>query len=106
MNVDNIIIGTLLVPEIDLGIDHSEDSIRFSFQQAQNANNDLFLPAILVKTHLFKSTSEIRQINKQRQKNNKFKNDPNQNLWRIINRPELTRFKIGKRIFWLIIGEE
>jgi hypothetical protein len=108
VQIDNIIVGNLVegLTEEQIGISPSEDTIRLSVEQATNDKGDLFLPNILKTVGLFKSTSEIRKINDQRLKSDKFKKDPDQNLWRICIRPEMTSFKIGKRVFWLIIGEE
>jgi hypothetical protein len=108
VQIDNIIVGNLVegLTEDQIGIHSSEDTIRLSFKQAINDKGDLFLPNILKNVGLFKSTSEIRKINDQRLKSDKFKNIPNQNLWRTCIQPEMTSFKIGKKVFWLIIGEE
>ena len=107
MTLDNIIIGDLVegLTELQVGISSSEDTIRLSVADAENDNGDLFLPHILKIIGLFKSTGDIRRINDQRLKSDKFKNDPDQNLWRKLDRPEVTRFKIGKKVFWLFVGD-
>lgn len=102
---DNIIIGRELVTLEELGILETETITRFSFDAVQNDQGNLFLPHLLVKIGVFKSTRECRQINIQRQKSSKFNKDPDQNLWRVIDRPEFTTFKIGKKFFQLIVGE-
>ena len=108
MRVDNIIVGPLVegLTEFQLGILPDEDTIRLSFDEVRNDSGDVFLPHILKTVGLFKSTGEIRKINEQRLKSEKFKKDPDQNLWRNCIQPEMTSFKIGKKVFWLIIGEE
>ena len=107
MIIDNIIVGTLVdgVTERDLGVLPDEHTIRLSIEEATNEQGKLFLPHILKVAGLFKSTSEIRNINIQRQNQDKFKNNPDQDLWRSIDRPEMTEFKIGKNVFWFIVGE-
>lgn len=100
---DNIIVGVLvenLTPG-DLGILPSEETMHIPFHE----NGDTFLPKILVELKLFKSTSEIKNINKQRLKSIDLTKFPEQDLWRSLTRPEMTKFKIGKRVFWLIVGE-
>lgn len=103
--IDNVVIGEPLVPLEDLGVLEDEETVRFTFAGLTNSQGNVFLPHILVNVGVFKSTSECRNINKQRQKSSKFNKDPDQDLWRNIERPEFTRFKIGKRVFWLIVGE-
>lgn len=103
--VDNIVIGTPLVDLEKLGVIETEATLSFTMDELRNEKGDLFLPAILKHVGFFNSTGQIRQINQQRLKNEKFKSDPDQNLWRNIERPEFTEFKIGKRVFWLIVGE-
>jgi len=107
MTLDNIIIGDLVegLTESQLGISQNEDTIRLTFDDVRNDNGDVFLPHVLKTVGLFKSTGEIRRINDQRLKSDKFKNDPDQNLWRKLDRPEVTRFKIGKNIFWVFVGD-
>ena len=102
---DNIVIGTPLVPLEDLGVEETETVLEISLEDATNDQGNVFLPHILVQVGVFNSTSECRKINQQRQKSSKFNKDADQNLWRNIERPEFTRFKIGKRVFWLIVGE-
>lgn len=104
-NWDNIVIGTPLVDLQLLGVSKRETTISFTMDELRNGNGELFLPTVLKQVGFFPSTGQIKQINQQRQKNEKFKNDPDQNLWRNLERPEFTEFKIGKRVFWLIVGE-
>ena len=107
MTLDNIIIGNLVegLTESQLGISPEEVTIHLTENEVVNDKGDLFLPHILKTVGLFKSTGEIRKINDQRLKSDKFKNDPDQNLWRTLEQPEVTRFKIGKKIFWLFVGD-
>lgn len=102
---ENVVIGKPLVPLKDLGVLKQEETVRFTFKDVTNDQGNVFLPHLLTKIGLFKSTSECRSINNQRQKSSKFNKDPDQDLWRNVERPEFTRFKIGKRVFWLIVGE-
>ena len=102
---DNIVIGEPLVSLDLLGVSKREDTVRFTFDEVTNEQGNVFLPHLLVQLGVFKSNRECRDINKQRQKSSKFNKDPDQVLWRNIERPEFTNFKIGKKVFWLIIGE-
>ena len=103
--IDNIIIGQLLVNERSLGILPDENTVRFSKNEFLNDQGELFLPVILKSIGLFKSTTHIRQLNKQRLQSKKITDPLSKNLWRIINKPEVTHFKIGKNNFWLFVGE-
>ena len=103
--IDNVVIGQPLVSLEKLGVEEGENTVHFSFDEVTNDQGNVFLPHLLVKLGIFQSTSQARQINTQRQKSSKFNKDPDQNLWRNIERPEFTNFKIGKRVFWLIVGE-
>lgn len=102
---DNIVVGEPLVPLESLGVLSEEKTVRFTFKELHNDNGEVFFPTLLKDLGFFKSTSEIRKINDQRMKNPKFTKDPNLNLWRNLTSPEMTMFKIGKRVFWLIVGE-
>lgn len=102
---ENVIVGTPLVSLELLGVDKDETSAQFTFEQLRNGQGNVFLPHLLKEIGVFDSTTECRRINDQRQKSSKFKNDPDQNLWRNIEKPEFTHFKIGKKSFWLIVGE-
>lgn len=103
--IDNIVIGEPLVSLGLLGVSKREETVHFTFKELTNDQGNVFLPHVLVKNGIFKSTTECRNINNQRQKSSKFNKDPDQNLWRNIECPEFTNFKIGKRVFWLIVGE-
>lgn len=105
MSFDNIIIGEPLVSLELLGLLSEEKTIHVDVQTFKNEDGEIFLPAILKHLGLFKSTGEIKKINQQRIKNPKFKSDPNQSLWRTLKHPEFTQFKVGKRVFCLIVGE-
>lgn len=102
---DNVIIGEPLVGLEVLGILDSETTKHFTFDEVRNEQGNVFLPHFLVKLGVFKSNRECRDIDKQRQKSSKFNKDPDQILWRNVDRPEFTNFKIGKKVFWLVVGE-
>jgi len=106
MIVDNIVIGNIVegLTEEKLGLLPDEITIRFTVEEVTNDKGEIFLPAILKMAGLFDSTSQIRSINTQRQKAPKFKADADQNLWRNLDQPEMTSFKVGKKVFWLIVG--
>lgn len=103
--IDNIIIGTPLVSDDALGVLTHESTLRLTREGACNDNGDMFLPAILKQAGIVKSTSQVRAMQKQRDTNPKFNTDPFQNLWRKLDTFEMTPFKIGKHVFWLIVGE-
>lgn len=103
--IENIVVGTPLVSLELLGVSKKEETVFLSIEEASNDKGEIFLPSILKELGFFKSTGQVRQINKQRQQNEKFKKDADQNLWRNVIRPEFTEFKIGKRVFWFIMGE-
>jgi len=102
---DNIVIGKPLVSLEALGILDTEATEHFSFDELRNDQGNVFLPQLLVKLGVFKSNRECRDINIQQQKSSKFNNDPDQILMRNIDSPEFTNFKIGKKVFWLVVGE-
>lgn len=102
---NNVVIGEPLVSLEALGIEESDTIVRFSFDELRNDQGNIFLPHLLKTIGVFNSTNECRRINEQRQKSSKFNKDPNQILWRNIDCPEFTNFKIGKKVFWLIVGE-
>jgi len=102
---DNVVIGEPLVSLEALGILESEETVHFSFDELRSENNNIFFPHLLKTIGVFKSTNECRRINAQRQKSSKFNKDPNQNLWRDLNGLEFTQFKIGRKVFCLIVGE-
>lgn len=103
--IDNVVIGTPLVSLDLLGISKRENTVHVDLEEVRRDDGSVFLPTVLTKAGLFKSNGEIRQINTQRQKSKKFQSDPDQELWRTLERPEFTEFKVGKRIFWLVVGE-
>lgn len=102
--IDNIIIGNTLVDPQLLGVSKTETTIHLSFSDARNEQGNMFLPVILKQVGIFKSTNEIKQVNSQRK--SKIEEDPLQDLWRNIEEPEFTEFKIGKKLFWLLVGED
>lgn len=102
---NNVIIGKPLVSLKALGIEKSDTIVKFSFEEATNDQGNVFLPHLLLKIGVFDSTNECRRINEQRQKSSKFNKDPDQDLWRNLDRPEFTQFKIGKKVFCLVVGE-
>jgi len=103
--LDNIIVGNLvegLTPR-DLGIGKEETTVTMTMQEAIEMG--LFLPRLLVHFGLFKTTSEVKRIDKDRKKSTKIKDKNSRELWRTLDNPEMTHFKIGKKNFWLIVGE-
>ena len=102
--INNIIIGTpisgLTLPM--LGIQPDENNFTISLDAANEDN--LFLPKLLVRAKLFKSTSEIKRITKTRSASKTIKDVDSRELWRTITQPEFTEFKIGKKYFWLLVG--
>jgi hypothetical protein len=102
---ENVVIGQPLVSLEKLGVSKREETKFFSFEELRNDQGNVFLPHVLVALGVFKSTNECRKINDQRLKSSKFNKDPDQSLWRNVERPEFTHFKIGKKVFWLIVGE-
>ncbi len=102
---NNVVIGKPLVSLKALGIEKSDTIVKFTFEEVTNDQDNVFLPHLLIKIGVFTSTNECRRINEQRQKSSKFNKDPTQDLWRTIDRPEFTQFKIGKKVFCLVVGE-
>ena len=103
--IDNIIIGELvegLTPH-DLGIGKEETTITIGVREATEM--ELFLPRLLVHVGLFKTTSEVKRIDKDRKNSTKIKDENSRNLWRNLDKPEFTQFKIGKKVFWLAVGD-
>ena len=100
-----VVIGEPLVSLGALGIEESETVVRFSFKEATNDQGNIFLPHLLIKIGVFDSSNECRRVNVQRQKSSKFNKDSNQNLWRNLEQPEFTEFKIGRKGFCLVVGE-
>lgn len=103
--IDNLIIGELvdgLTPE-DLGIGEEETTHNVSTSDASEM--DMFLPRLLVHAGLFKNTSEVKRIHKVRMESKKITDPDSKNLWRTLSRPEMTHIKVGKKTFWLIVGD-
>lgn len=103
--IDNIVVGTLVdgLTLEDLGALPDENTIFISMEEAKE--DSLFLPKILIRANLFSGTSEVKRIHEQRIDNTKIVDPYSRNLWRTLDRPEMTHFKIGKKVFWLIVGE-
>lgn len=87
----------------DLGIGKEETTVTINLETARTAQ--LFLPRLLVEAGLFKNTSEVKRVNKDRVNSKKITDPLSRNLWRTLEGPEFTHFKIGKRNFWLVVGE-
>ena len=102
--IDNIVIGELVegVTLEMLGVCDDEVTIHISEDDAREAN--FFLPRLLVDAGVFTNTSEVRRIQKDRTKMGRLSDDE-RILWRELKDPELTKFKVGKKLFWLIAGE-
>ncbi len=94
-----IVVGKPICNLESLGVTE-EDTVVFEKEEQ-------FLPRILVKHGVFKSTSVVRRHNEARLKNS-IPLDKFQNLWRSVGENgelEMTRFKIGRTVFWIIVGE-
>jgi hypothetical protein len=103
--VDNIVLGTPIVPLEDLGVTPAEGTMFVDFDEVENDKGEVFLPILLKHCGLFDSTSQVKQAHTQRIKSTKIKDELSKNLWRNIEGLEFTHFKIGRKIFWLIVGE-
>ena len=68
------------------------------------AEHGAFLPKVLVDAGVFRSTSEVKRIDRDRQHIIEEKGAVAA-LWRTVKDPEATRYKIGKRSFWLFVGD-
>ncbi len=104
-HIDNLVIGDPVegLSLHGLGIGKEETTVHVSLEQA--AVLEFFLPRILVHVGLFKSTSEIKRVNKDRLNSKKIKDPLSRDLWRTLDKPEFTFFKVGKKVFTLIVGE-
>lgn len=102
--IDNIVIGNLVegVTLEMLGVLDDEVTLHISEDDAREAN--FFLPRLLVTAGVFPNTSEIKRIQKQRDTMGQLCDDERV-LWRNLANPELTKFKVGKKLFWLIAGD-
>ncbi len=103
--IDNLMIGTPIegLTLDGLGIGTEETTVTIDMAQAGELM--LFLPRLLVHAGLFKNTSEVKRINKDRMNSTKIKDPLSKNLWRTLEGPEFTNIKCGKRNFWLVVGE-
>lgn len=102
--IDNVVIGNLvegLTLEM-LGVQSDEVTIHISEDDARETN--FFLPRLLVIAGVFQGTTEIKRIQKVRDTQAQLCDDERV-LWRNLANPELTRFKVGKKLFWLIAGD-
>ncbi len=102
--IDNIVIGELVegVTLEMLGVLDDEVTIHITEDDAKEAN--FFLPRLLCDAGIFPTTSDIRRIQKDRDKMGQLCDDERV-LWRNLANPELTKFKVGKKLFWLIAGD-
>ncbi len=103
--LDNLMIGAPVegITFSELGIGKEETTVTVDLELAKELQ--LFLPRLLVHVGLFKNTSEVKRVNKDREKSTKIKDPASRNLWRTLKGPEMTHFKIGKRNFWLVVGD-
>jgi len=102
--IDNIVIGDLVegVTLEMLGVCDDEVTIHITEDDACEA--DFFLPRLLVTAGVFQNTSEVRRIQKDRDGMGRLCDDERV-LWRNLTNPELTKFKVGKKLFWVIVGD-
>ena len=102
--IDNIVIGNLVegVTLEMLGVLDDEVTIHISEDDARAM--DFFIPKLLVHAGVFPSTSEVRRIQKVRDGMGRLCDDE-RIIWRTAKDPELTKFKVGKKLFWLIAGD-
>jgi hypothetical protein len=103
--IDNIVIGAPVegISLKDLGVGVEETTIIIPMVKAIEL--ELFLPRLLVEAGIFKTTSEVKRIARDRDKSTKIVDLNSKHLWRTITSPEFTTCKIGKKIFTLIVGE-
>ena len=102
--IDNIVVGDLVkgVTLESLGVLDEEVTVHITEDDARDMN--FFLPKLLVAAGVFPNTSEIKRIQKQRDTMGQLCDDE-RIIWRNLTNPELTRFKVGKKLFWLVAGE-
>lgn len=102
--IDNIVIGRLVegVTLKMLGVCDDEVTVFISEEDARAAN--FFLPRLLVTAGVFQNTSEVKRVQKDRDAMGHLCDDERV-LWRSLANPELTMFKVGKKLFWLIAGD-
>jgi len=103
--IDNLIIGEPVegLTLHDLGIGKEETTITIGVDEA--AEMELFLPRLLVHAGVFNTTSEVKRLDKDRRNSTKIRDPLSRNLWRTLDKPEMTHFKIGKKVFWLVVGD-
>ena len=102
--IDNIVIGELVegVTLEMLGVLDDEVTLQIAEDDAREMN--FFLPKILADLGVFQNTTEVKRIQKTRDTQSKLTEDERV-LWRNLTAPELTRFKVGKKLFWVIVGD-
>ncbi len=87
---ENIVIKTPLVPLEALGVLSDEVTV---------FENELFLPRVLVAYGIYKTTSDVKRNIKAFEKRNGF------SPWMTLERPMFEYIKVGRKHFWLIVGE-
>ena len=102
--IDNIVIGNLVegVTLEMLGV--LDDEVTIHISEADALDMNLFLPKMLATAGVFQNTSEVKRLQKVRDTMTKL-NEDERVLWRTMTTPELTRFKVGKKLFWVIMGD-
>ena len=88
--IENIVIGSPLFSYKEL-LSKNESDWENVEKEKTIATNERFLPKILVEIGATKSTSEIRR------------NRPD--LVRVLNEPDFLFIKLGKKKFWIVVGE-
>ena len=73
--VENIVLGTPIVPLEDLGVTPDEITTFIDFEEIENEDGEVFLPVLLKHCGVFESTSKVKQAHLQRIKSTKIK-DP------------------------------
>mgnify|MGYP000041013689 CR=1 FL=1 len=102
--IDKIVIGELVEGvTLDMLV-VCDDEVRLHITEDDARDMEFFLPKMLVSIGLFPSTTEIRHIQKVRNGMEHLPLDE-RNLWRNLTTPELTKFKIGKKLFWVVMGD-
>jgi hypothetical protein len=102
--IDNIVIGDLVegVTLEMLGVCDDEVTVHITEDDARNMN--FFLPKLLATAGVFQNTTEVKRIQSARDTMGHLCDDE-RILWRNVTHPELTKFKVGKKLFWVIVGQ-